>query len=1056
MKKSLVFNLLLAFVLIHSGCSQKQINSDVTNSADLLSQMPDPPAGYRAAPLWDWNDVITKKDIEFQMKKFKEGGIGGVFIHPRPGLVTEYLSEDWNQLFDYTVEMAKELGMQVWIYDENSYPSGFAGGHVQARYPDSYKHGTGLGYKITNTLADTAGLEIEVILQKTASGFKTIFSSTSSTFSTISTLSSDSTLYIFYRTHPSTSFWYGGFPYVDLLYPGVTDTFMKATMEGYEKYNKEDFGKTLRGVFTDEPNLSAAEGKGTVVRWTPDLFEQFEKRWGYPLQPNLGALVEETGEWMKVRHDYFTLTLEMFLDRWAVPWFNYCEKNNLDWTGHYWEHGWPYPGEGIDEAAFYMYHQMPGVDMLGRTYDPEGLEGQFGNIRAVRELGSSANQAGWRRTLSETWGGAGWQISFAELKRLVDWEVVMGVNFVNPHLSYYSMQGVRKFDYPPSFNYQEPWWDNFSLLGDYIGRICLAVSAGEQINNILVLQPNTTAWMYHSSTKDHPAIAGLSRTFITFVRNLEAYQYEYDLGSEQVMKRFAEVTHNGLMVRNRTYDHIVIPPGMRNIESTTLSMLEQYLDAGMAILCLSDSIDYIDGKPDTSLKTLAKKYPVTWIDASNLNSDSAISFFSNPDFVLKQTDTTKGQIFHQRRILEDGQLLFVVNSDLESPASAEVTIGGRNAVEIDLLTGKPLPLSLTKLPAKIGFTSEIPAGGSRLFLVTGKKITTDAPTLAKAGTSKPLSPVGDLSAKRLSTNVLTIDYLDLETATQKLNDTYFMTAMYALFKESGLETGNPWQHKIQYKKKYLELDNFGNDTWFKVKYRFNVDANLDPLQISMMEAVIERPDIWKVFLNGQEITPMAGRWWLDTHFPVFQIGSLVKTGENIIELRAPKMSVFAEIMPVYILGDFTVLPVSKGFTISAATNPGLNSWKTAGLPFYSSAVSYSREYVVDKPAGSYKLSLGSWKGSVAEVWVNGEKAGTIGWDPYELDITSSIRPDKNTVEVRVKGSLKNTLGFHHRVFSGWIFGPFSWNDSPDHQPAGEAYQFMDNGMFGDFTISNQR
>ncbi|MFH0761721.1 MAG: glycosyl hydrolase [Bacteroidota bacterium] len=768
MKKSLVFNLLLAFILIMSGCSKKQINSDVTNSADLLSQMPDPPAGYRAAPLWDWNDVITKKDIEFQMKKFKEGGIGGVFIHPRPGLVTEYLSEDWNQLFKYTVEIAKELGMQVWIYDENSYPSGFAGGHVQARFPDSYKHGTGLGYKITNTLADTAGLEIEVILQKTASGFKTIFSSTSST---ISTSSSDSTLYLFYRTHPSTSFWFGGFPYVDLLYPGVTDTFMKATMEGYEKYNKEDFGNTLKGIFTDEPNLSAAEGPGTVVRWTPDLFEQFEKRWGYLLQPTLASLVEETGDWMKVRHDYFTLTLEMFLDRWAVPWFNYCEKNNLDWTGHYWEHGWPYPGEGIDEAAFYMYHQIPGVDMLGRSYDPEGFETQFGNIRAVRELGSSANQAGWRRTLSETWGGAGWQISFAEMKRLVDWEVVMGVNFVNPHLSYYSMQGVRKFDYPPSFNYQEPWWDNFSLLGDYVGRICLAMSAGEQFNNTLVLQPNTTAWMYHSSTKDHPAIFNLSRTFKKFIGDLEANQYEYDLGSEQVLKRFADVTRNGLTIRNRTYNHIVIPPGMRNIESTTLSMLEKYLDAGLTILCLSDSVDYIDGKPNASCKELAEKYPVTWIEENNLYSDHVISFFANPDFVLIQKDTTKGQVFHQRRMLEDGELLFVVNSDLESPATAEVTIAGRNAIEINLLTGKPLPINLTKQPTKIVFSCYIPAGGSRLFLITGKKIKTDPSKLSGSEIAKSLSPVGKMTVKRLSSNVLTIDYLDRETTKQTLNDT---------------------------------------------------------------------------------------------------------------------------------------------------------------------------------------------------------------------------------------------------------------------------------------------
>jgi len=45
-------------------------------------------------------------------------------VHPRPGLLTEYLSDEWFHLFDYTVQKGKELDMKVWIYNENSYPSG--------------------------------------------------------------------------------------------------------------------------------------------------------------------------------------------------------------------------------------------------------------------------------------------------------------------------------------------------------------------------------------------------------------------------------------------------------------------------------------------------------------------------------------------------------------------------------------------------------------------------------------------------------------------------------------------------------------------------------------------------------------------------------------------------------------------------------------------------------------------------------------------------------------------------------------------------------------------
>ncbi len=1039
MKRSLLPPVIV-LILLAISCNTKTDHpepSKVSDSKTLVQLIADPPSTYRAAPLWDWNDKITREGIEFQLKKFKEGGLGGVFIHPRPGLVTEYLSKDWNELFQFTVQTAKTLDMQVWIYDENSYPSGFAGGHVQARFPDSYQHGSGLGLKITQNLNEIADLPVEVLLKQSEK---------------VKNPDKKPVYYVFYRTFPKPSYWYGGFPYVDLLYLGVTDTFMKVTMEGYEKYNREDFGKTLPGIFTDEPNLEAAKGPETVIRWTPDLFDQFEMRWGYRLEPELQSLVEETDNFTMVRHDYYTLLLEMFLDRWAVPWYNYCEQNNLAWTGHYWEHGWPYPGDGIDESAFYMYHQMPGVDMLGRAYDSTGMEGQFGNTRAIRELGSAANQSGWNRRLSETWGGAGWQISFAELKRLVDWEVVLGVNFVNPHLSYFSMQGVRKFDYPPSFSYQAPWWDNFSLLGDYIGRICLAMSAGEQINNLLIIQPNTTAWMYHTTVKDDQRIFKLSTTFKKFLQTIESDHVEYDLGSEQVIKRFAETHKDGLKIRNRIYDHIILPPGIRNIESTTLAFLKNYLSDGYTVLCLSDSIDYIDGSPNNALKNLAAKYPVNWINGDDVRSDHVQQYLINPEFSLVQADKSKGQLFHQRRILDDGQLLFLVNSDLSHAAEAEIEIKAKGLSEIDLKDGQLTAVSFLKKPGMISFRVTVPPGGSKLILAGNDASGTKSKNIKGSDSEEIIPPTNELLTKRLTSNVLTVDYLSLETKSFKKDDMYFMTAMYKLFELSGLKTGNPWQHKIQYKQQYLEMDDFTTDSWFKARYHFTVDPSMSAVDINTLQAVIERPDQWEVKLNGKKIIPSDGKWWLDHHFPVYQIGEYIKPGDNLIELSAPKMTVFSELMPIYILGEFSLENAGKGFLLKPARNPGLHSWKETGMPFFGDKVSYSRSYEIAETSGEFLVRLGPWKGSVAEVWVNGKNAGNIGWAPYELDIINFIQKGINTIDVRVTGSLKNTLGYHHVEQKGWIDSPFSWNQAPENQPAGSAYQFLDYGLYKEFSL----
>lgn len=107
----------------------------------LRKNFVNPPKEYGSAPLWVWHTKVTERIIDSMMYEFKQNAFGGVFVHPRPGLVTEYLSKEWFDLFAYTVKKGKELDMNVWIYDENSYPTGFAGGLIQDQMPESYNQG---------------------------------------------------------------------------------------------------------------------------------------------------------------------------------------------------------------------------------------------------------------------------------------------------------------------------------------------------------------------------------------------------------------------------------------------------------------------------------------------------------------------------------------------------------------------------------------------------------------------------------------------------------------------------------------------------------------------------------------------------------------------------------------------------------------------------------------------------------------------------------------------------------------------------------------------------
>ena len=94
-----------------------------------------PPKEYRSAPFWGWNDRLQRENLGEQIEGFKKAGMGGFFIHSREGLETEYLSTEWMEDVKFCVDKARENDLELWIYDEDKWPSGAAGGMVSKVNP---------------------------------------------------------------------------------------------------------------------------------------------------------------------------------------------------------------------------------------------------------------------------------------------------------------------------------------------------------------------------------------------------------------------------------------------------------------------------------------------------------------------------------------------------------------------------------------------------------------------------------------------------------------------------------------------------------------------------------------------------------------------------------------------------------------------------------------------------------------------------------------------------------------------------------------------------------
>jgi hypothetical protein len=1014
----------------------KEINAPKILSSLLVKEhFKNPPVEYRSAPLWVWNDDVNEQEIDRQLAELKAGGIGGVFIHPRPGLITSYLSDRWFSLCRYTVDKCKEMGMQVWLYDENSYPSGFAGGHVPAEMPESYNQGQGLAMHQVENVPEVVDDKIMLILKKDDPDFLDI-TKQQKKFS-----NQKGTYYLFEKTFYGTSPRFGGGTYVDLLLDGVTEKFIELTMDGYEKAIGDEFGKLVPGIFTDEPNLNPPSG----IRWTPALFDKFVERWGYDLKIHLPSLFLETGDWKRTRHNYYELLLELFIERWSKPWFEYCEEKNIAWTGHYWEHGWPDPKHGGDNMAMYAWHQMPAIDILMNTYS-EDVNAQFGNVRIVKELSSVANQMGRSRTLSETYGAGGWDMTFEDMKRIGDWEYVLGVNFMNQHLSYISIKGARKRDHPLSFSYHEPWWDNYAALGDYFARLSLALSSGQQINKILVIEPTTTSWMYFPATESNKKLFNLGTAFQKFVVELERYQIEYDLAAENMIKDIGKIEGNKFVAGHRKYSLVIFPPALENLDSYTFKLIKQYLKNGGQVLSVNSDLKYVDGSATEAIESLTKKYSGLWKHATSITEKNLKNLTELSGVTFNEPEKIHGKLFHHRRTFYESEMLFLVNTCLEEWSAGTFVMKGKSVDELNLFTGEIAPYPCKLQGKTVGVDFDLPPAGSLLLNINSipKKMVLKS---EKAG-MKFLSSVEAVIVKRMAPNVLTIDYCDLKMNGETQNDIYVFNAAEKLFLNVGFNK-HPWAREVQYKAAINDCNNFTEESGFAATYKFFIEPGVET---SSLRAVAERQELWKLSINGTMVYPNPDESWLDRSFGVYNIGDFVVEGINEVTLDASKMTVFSELEAIYILGEFDLNSHKKGWRLTPLSALSLGDWKNQGIPFYSEGISYTKTFSVHPNDKKYIVSAPFWEGSVVNVRVNKKDAGIIGWQPNELDVTNFIKDGKNEISLIVIGTPKNLLGPHHIGPTRGTAWPRGFQSAPLHQPPGDEYDFIDYGLFENFNL----
>jgi len=257
-------------------------------SDQLRNEFLMPPAVYRGAPFWSWNDQLDSEELARQVRDMQAHGMGGFFMHSREGLETAYMGPEWLECIRETVKVAKAEGMGAWLYDEDRWPSGAAGGLVPARGGDAFRAKVVTLEEYAGPTQDTTDA-LAIFAATLQAGrivsLRRISNQPAEGLANHQTLSSGETWLVLRREISGASEWFNDDAYADNLNPDAVAAFIDITYEAYRRQVGQEFGGTVPGIFTDEPNAFAVKVRSgrRALPWTDGLPEYFYQRRGYDL-----------------------------------------------------------------------------------------------------------------------------------------------------------------------------------------------------------------------------------------------------------------------------------------------------------------------------------------------------------------------------------------------------------------------------------------------------------------------------------------------------------------------------------------------------------------------------------------------------------------------------------------------------------------------------------------------------------------------------------------------------------------------------------------------------
>jgi len=987
-----------------------------------------PTSEYRGTPFWAWNGRLDDETLARQIGMLRTMGMGGFHMHVRTGMDSPYLDEGFLSHVRFCVEKARRDGMLAWLYDEDRWPSGTAGGKVTAQNPGFAMHslmltcqpyapdrpnratmpepgrgqlplrqenGTLLAvYDVLLHLDGTLLSARRIAQEEPAQGRK----------------------WYAYMESAADDPWFNNHPYVDTLNPDAIAAFLNITHETYANAFADDFGRTIPAIFTDEPQFMpkqtlsfALEERDVFLPWTPGLASAYEERFGESILDAVPELVWQLpkGRLSRRRWQFHNLCADRFAASYCQQVGDWCASHGLPLTGHV--NG----EETLDSQTCYVGDAMrcypafgiPGVDMLC----------DFHQYNAVKQAQSVVRQAGKPGMLSELYGVTGWDYDFRGYKLQGDWQAALGVTVRVPHLTWMTMKGEAKRDYPASIGYQSPWWDQFAMIENHFARLNTVLTRGKAKARVAVIHPIESFWLYWGPGDQTAALRRqMDEQFLQLTEWLLFGLIDFDFISEALLPDQCPQAGAPLQVGQMAYDAVIVC-GSRTLRASTVERLRDFQLAGGQLLFVGECPDHVDALPSGDVRALAK---------CMLPFDESAILAALESLRMLDVRDTRGQrpahLVHQLR--QDGENGWLFIAKGQNPISPDVDPapvlrfslhGEYRLIEYDSLTGAIRPLPALYHNGQTVF--ERPWHIHDSLLIKLEKGRGEAPVPVPSRSSAPAAILHPVDITLDEPNMLLLDMAEWALDGGEYRP---LEELLRLDNAARAELGIPLRRKevVQPYLIALEVPEHCLQLRFVIPSEMAVDAPL---------LALEDAEQTSIRFNGQPVPSAVCGWYVDRAIQTVALPP-IHPGDNLLELRVP-IGRRTHLECFYLLGDFGVRVNGVQKTIIPPPRQlGFGSIVPQGLPFYTGNVNYHFEV-----QGPVTLRVPHYRGGLIKVFADGKDMGNIAFSPYAIDLTG-LAPGPHRITLKLYGVRQNGFAqLHHTQGVYFYQSPNSWRSAGD-------------------------